>query len=298
MRVRALAVAAAARARPRVGAVAALAMPRAGALAARNLELCFPELDDAARERCCANTSPRWASACSNSPAPGGAASSRCAAGLRIEGLEHLQPRAPNGRGVHRRLRPLHDAGDLRPPAVRPRPARRHVPPAPEPAMEWAVKQGRLRYAVAMFTNRGMRAAVRHLKRGGVLWYAPDQDMRGNDTVFVPFFGQPAATYRRPTSSRGCRVRRCSFPRRRDEAVTRCGIVAGARRNSRRGRDRRHRARHGRDRSDGARGAGAVPVDPPPLQAPARWQLALPLIVARVPPSRCASSTLAYLRKA
>jgi len=35
---------------------------------------------------------------------------------------------------------------------------------------------------------------VRHLKKGGFLWYAPDQDMRGKDTVFVPFFGHTAAT--------------------------------------------------------------------------------------------------------
>ena len=60
--------------------------------------------------------------------------------------------------------------------------------------MEWAVKRGRLRYAEAMFGNSDLRGAVRHLKRGGFLWYAPDQDMRGKDTVFAPFFGMPAST--------------------------------------------------------------------------------------------------------
>ena len=39
-----------------------------------------------------------------------------------------------------------------------------------------------------------IRAAMRHLKQGGFIWYATDQDMRGKDTVFVPFFGVPAAT--------------------------------------------------------------------------------------------------------
>lgn len=62
------------------------------------------------------------------------------------------------------------------------------------PVMEWAVKRGRLRYAKAMFTNEEIRPAMRHLKQGGFLWYAPDQDMRGKDTVFAPFFGVPAAT--------------------------------------------------------------------------------------------------------
>jgi len=62
------------------------------------------------------------------------------------------------------------------------------------PVYEWAVKFGRLRYAKAMYANEDIRATVRHLKKGGFLWYAPDQDMRGKDTVFVPFFGHTAAT--------------------------------------------------------------------------------------------------------
>lgn len=62
------------------------------------------------------------------------------------------------------------------------------------PVFEWAVKRGRMRYAQHMFTNEEIRGAVRHLKKGGFLWYAPDQDMRGKDTVFAPFFGMPAAT--------------------------------------------------------------------------------------------------------
>ena len=64
--------------------------------------------------------------------------------------------------------------------------------PHGEPAMEWAVRRGRARYAAAMFPKQDVRAAVRHLKRGGLLWYAPDQDPSRGDSVYVPFFGQPA----------------------------------------------------------------------------------------------------------
>src|SRR5690606_20808064 len=67
---------------------------------------------------------------------------------------------------------------------------RRHA----APALEWAVLRGRLRYATAMFRREELRASVRHLKQGGILWYAPDQDMRGKDSVFAPFFGLPAST--------------------------------------------------------------------------------------------------------
>jgi KDO2-lipid IV(A) lauroyltransferase len=62
------------------------------------------------------------------------------------------------------------------------------------PAFEWAVLRARLRYADAMFAKEDLRATVKYLKRGGTLWYAPDQDMRGKDSVFAPFFGIPAAT--------------------------------------------------------------------------------------------------------
>jgi KDO2-lipid IV(A) lauroyltransferase len=43
-----------------------------------------------------------------------------------------------------------------------------------------------------MFRKQDVRGAVRHLKRGGLLWYAPDQDPSRGDAVYVPFFGRPA----------------------------------------------------------------------------------------------------------
>ena len=59
---------------------------------------------------------------------------------------------------------------------------------------ERAVLRARLRYADAMFTKEDIRGTIRYLKRGGTVWYAPDQDMRGKDSVFAPFFGVAAAT--------------------------------------------------------------------------------------------------------
>lgn len=39
-----------------------------------------------------------------------------------------------------------------------------------------------------------MRAMVKALRNGRVVWYAPDQDYGPKHSVFVPFFGVPAAT--------------------------------------------------------------------------------------------------------
>jgi len=59
---------------------------------------------------------------------------------------------------------------------------------------EWVVLRARLGYAEAMFDKDDIRGTVKYLRSGGTLWYAPDQDMRSKDNVFVPFFGIPAAT--------------------------------------------------------------------------------------------------------
>ncbi|WP_374556627.1 LpxL/LpxP family Kdo(2)-lipid IV(A) lauroyl/palmitoleoyl acyltransferase [Thermomonas sp.] len=159
-----------------------------------NLALCLPELDAAAREALLrANFRDvgiglfEFARAWWGDVAP-------MRATVRIEGLDILQRLQAEGRGV------LLVSGHFMTLELCGRLLCDHVPLAGmyrkhrSPVMEWAVLRGRLRYASAMFGNGDTRAAIRHLKRGGVLWYAPDQDMRGKDTVFAPFFGIPAAT--------------------------------------------------------------------------------------------------------
>lgn len=111
-----------------------------------------------------------------------------------IDGLEHLQACRASGRGtllVGAHFSHLELCARLVSQRIRIAGMYRIMD---DPVFERAVLRARLRYADAMFTKEDIRRSVRHLKAGGTLWYAPDQDMRGKDSVFVPFFGVPAAT--------------------------------------------------------------------------------------------------------
>lgn len=161
-------------------------------IAARNLDLCFPELDAAARAallrrhfRALGISLFEFGRAWWGSVAPQ-------RQGLRIEGVAHIEAARAAGRGVivvSGHFTTLEMSARLACDAV---PLAGMYRPYPQPAMEWAVLRGRSRYAAAMFAKQDVRGAVKHLKRGGLLWYAPDQDPSRGEAVYVPFFGRPA----------------------------------------------------------------------------------------------------------
>ncbi|MCB1568886.1 MAG: LpxL/LpxP family Kdo(2)-lipid IV(A) lauroyl/palmitoleoyl acyltransferase, partial [Xanthomonadales bacterium] len=157
-----------------------------------NLRVCFPELSDAERgQRLRGNFAAvgiglfEFARAWWGSIAP-------LRASTVVRGLEHLEAARANGRGA------ILISGHFMTLEIAARLLCEHVPvagmyrPHDTAAMEWAVKRGRLRYADAMFGRDQLRPALRYLKQGGILWFAPDQDTLRGDNVFVPFFGEPA----------------------------------------------------------------------------------------------------------
>ena len=175
-----------------LGALLHVAFRNRRRIAERNIALCFPELD-ATQQAALVRSSFaelgiglfEFARAWWGSVQP-------MRHGLRVKGLEHLQAARANGRGV------IVISGHFTTLEISARLMCDYAPlagmyrPHDQGAMEWAVKRGRLRYAAAMFTREELRPALKHLKQGGLLWFAPDQDTRRGESVFVPFFNRPA----------------------------------------------------------------------------------------------------------
>lgn len=163
--------------------------------ARRNIAICFPDLDDKARARLLeANLRDSGIMLIEFALAWMGSARAVARIPVDIEGLEHLEAAHAQRRGVlligahfsHLELCARLVSQRVRIAGM----YREHD----DDAFEWAIKRARLEYASAMFTKDELRQTVRWMKAGGAIWYAPDQDMRGKDVVFAPFFGIPAAT--------------------------------------------------------------------------------------------------------
>lgn len=60
--------------------------------------------------------------------------------------------------------------------------------------MNAVMMRGRERYAKGNHSKTDVRGFIKCLRAGNSLWYAPDQDFGPERSVFVPFFGQQAAT--------------------------------------------------------------------------------------------------------
>ena len=66
----------------------------------------------------------------------------------------------------------------------------------PDPAVDAWFRQGRQRFGDVRMLNRkeGVKPILSNLRKGGLLYLLADMDFGRNDSLFVPFFGVPAAT--------------------------------------------------------------------------------------------------------
>ena len=159
-----------------------------------NLRLCFPEKTEAEREDLARRNFVAFSRAVIDRTLGWWASKERLERIIRITGVEHLKD--PAGRPII--LLSPHfvglDAGATR--------ISMHIVGCSvysnqkNPVFNKLLYDGRMRFNDAVLLSRqdGMRKIVKAMKAGHQFYYLPDMDFGPKESIFVPFFGIPAAT--------------------------------------------------------------------------------------------------------
>jgi len=160
----------------------------------KNLTTCFPHLDQAAIDELVNQNYRETGMMLSQTLRTFLNRSPKYFKDLKIEGGHHLQKCLDQGQGV------LLVSGHFTALDVGGRAICEQFPvagvyrPHKNAVQEYIVRQSRLNYAQQMFSRDELKGIVKHLKTGGVVWYAPDQDYRRGQSIFSDFYGVPAST--------------------------------------------------------------------------------------------------------
>ena len=171
-----------------------LLMGRRRRIAERNIERCFPELSDKERGALLRRSFRALARTVFETAWSWSATEKRIRNMGHIEGLEHVEAAQQGGRGVlliTAHVSCLEIGARLLATALRFSAIYR---PLRSPVLEWYQNRARLSYGEAVISKREMRGAIKLLRKGGLVWYAPDQDFGRGQSVFAPFFGIQTAT--------------------------------------------------------------------------------------------------------
>lgn len=165
-------------------------------IARRNLQLCFPEMNEKERERLLRANFASTGIAFFEMAMSWWWPKSRLQRLARIEGLEHLQQAQAEGQGVI--LMALHfttleiGAALLGQQHTIDGMYREHK----NPVFDFVQRRGRERHNLdaSAIEREDVRAMLKVLRAGRAIWYAPDQDYGRKQSLFVPWFGIKAAT--------------------------------------------------------------------------------------------------------
>ena len=159
-----------------------------------NLEACFPDLSASEREALAKQVFQNVSIGGLELMIPWLNPKRSLAHRFNVTGLAHLKDAVDQGRGViligaHFAVmdvisQPLADCGPI---DVMYRFNK-------NPVWEWLQVTGRKRYFDGVIEREDTRQVLKRLRKGRVIWYAPDQDYGPRHSVFAPFFGVNAAT--------------------------------------------------------------------------------------------------------
>ena len=169
-----------------------------------NLALCFPRMSEADRRRLARAHFAAFTRSVLDRGIAWWSSRERLTRVVRVEGWEHL--RACTGRPVvllaphfvgldigAQRLAAEHSAVSM-------------YSRQKNPLFDAFLREKRNRFGSVTMVSRqqGLRPVLRAMRKGLPLYYLPDMDLGARDSVFVPFFGVPAATL--PTLARIVRL--------------------------------------------------------------------------------------------
>ncbi|HJS91037.1 MAG TPA: LpxL/LpxP family Kdo(2)-lipid IV(A) lauroyl/palmitoleoyl acyltransferase [Steroidobacteraceae bacterium] len=163
-------------------------------IARRNIELCLPELDRAARERLLGRHFASLGIAVLEIALAWWCPPARLKKISGVQGLEHLQAALARGRGailLAAHFTTLEIGGRIL--SVR-APIDVLYRPTKNEALAYVLGRCRCRDGGHSIRRDDVRGMVAALRNNEVVWYAPDQSYRKKGAEMVPMFGIPAAT--------------------------------------------------------------------------------------------------------
>ncbi len=165
-------------------------------IAERNLALCFPDLSEEAREELLRKNFENYGIAFFEVGIGWWWSDKRFSRLIEFEGLEHAQALQRQGKGallmaIHHTTLEIGGAA-----ISKNHPADGMYRPHKNPVYDYVQAQGRRRRGgdTQVYERKDVRGILRALKKGRVIWYAPDQDYGPKQSVFGTFFGIPAAS--------------------------------------------------------------------------------------------------------
>jgi len=164
------------------------------AIATVNLSLCLPEVSAAARETILVEQFRSMGIGVMEMALSWWAPDRRLKRLAHIDGLQHLQAALGKGKGVlllSGHFTTLEIGGRL---LALHTPFHVHYREHKNAAFDKIMKDARQKHFGKAIARGDLRGLLRSLQDNIPVWYAPDQDYGREQSVFVPFFGIPAAT--------------------------------------------------------------------------------------------------------
>lgn len=164
-------------------------------IARKNFEICFPELDDAERERLLRQHFRSVGMSVIEMGIGWFCPIEKLRRKVEIKGIEHLEAALAKGNGallVTAHFTPIEvGVGVLE---DFPGPVNSLYRPQRNAMMDRLILRGRSRFSKAQIPRDNVRMLIRLLKRNEAVLYMPDQTYLGNQSALIPFFGEPAMT--------------------------------------------------------------------------------------------------------